>query len=165
MPRFVKIKEMLNSGVIGEIRFATIELYQPPLNTAQALPWRVQPEIAGGGLFLDVGSHALDLLDFYFGPVQQVKGFASNQGGFYPAEDLVTATFVHRKRGPGSWEFWCFTGFKREDQIEIVGSKGKISFALLAADPVKLTTLDRTEGIQPGLSNSRPAAFNSTGGR
>jgi predicted dehydrogenase len=146
MPRFVKIKEMLDSGVIGEVRFATIELYQPPLNPAQALPWRVQPEIAGGGLFLDVGSHALDLLDFYFGPVQKVKGFASNQGGFYPAEDLVTATFVHES-GVQVVGVWCFTGFKRKDRIEIVGSKGKISFALLAADPVKLTTLDRAEEI------------------
>lgn len=146
MPRFLKIKELLDSGAIGEIRFATIELYQPPLDTAQALPWRVQPEIAGGGLFLDVGSHALDLLDFYFGPVRQVKGFAANQGGYYGVEDLVTATFVH-ENGAQVNGVWCFTAFKREDRIEIVGSKGKLSFALLAPAPVNLTTSSQTQEI------------------
>ena len=31
--------------------------------------WRVDPEISGGGHFVDLGSHTLDLLDWLLGPV------------------------------------------------------------------------------------------------
>jgi predicted dehydrogenase len=147
MPRFVKIKELIDSGVIGEVRLATLALYQMPPNNPQALPWRVQPEISGGGLFVDVGSHALDLMDYYFGPVSQVKGFAANQGGYYQVEDIVSAAFVHES-GVQVSGTWCFTSFKREDRIEIVGSKGKLSFALFEAEPVTLTTAGERQEIR-----------------
>jgi predicted dehydrogenase len=147
MPRFVKIKELIDSGVIGEVRLATLALYQMPPNNPQALPWRVQPEISGGGLFVDVGSHALDLMDYYFGPVIQVKGFAANQGGYYQVEDIVSAAFVHES-GVQVSGTWCFTSFKREDRIEIVGSKGKLSFALFEAEPVTLTTAGERQEIR-----------------
>ena len=32
--------------------------------------WRFDVAAAGGGLFVDIGSHALDLLDFLFGPLE-----------------------------------------------------------------------------------------------
>jgi predicted dehydrogenase len=147
MPRFVKIKELIDLGVIGEVRLATLALYQMPPNNPQALPWRVQPEISGGGLFVDVGSHALDLMDYYFGPVIQVKGFAANQGGYYQVEDIVSAAFVHES-GVQVSGTWCFTSFKREDRIEIVGSKGKLSFALFEAEPVTLTTAGERQEIR-----------------
>ncbi|HEX2914462.1 MAG TPA: Gfo/Idh/MocA family oxidoreductase [Chloroflexia bacterium] len=149
MPRFLHIKQLLEEGVIGEVRLVTVQLYQAPPVAGAQLPWRVQPEISGGGLFVDVGSHALDLLDFYFGPVQQVAGFAANQGGYYPVEDLVTASFVHTSGVQVSGS-WCFTTSQLSDRIEIVGSQGKISFALLAPDPILLTTTKGTQQIEFG---------------
>ena len=53
----------------------------------------MRPEIAGGGLFVDLASHALDFLDFVLGPVSRARGFARNQAGTYPAEDIVSAAF------------------------------------------------------------------------
>jgi predicted dehydrogenase len=142
LPRFLKIKELIDTKAIGEVRFVQITFYQPlaPEELQQgSLPWRVIPEIAGGGRFVDMASHMLDLLDYFFGPVISVEGFASNQANKYPAEDIVTGTFVLESgvHGAGAW---CFTAFDKRDATEIVGSEGKITYSTFDNQPVILTT-------------------------
>ena len=142
LPRFLKVKELLDAQAIGEPRFVNISLAQPAPReafTPETLPWRLNPDVAGGGLFVDLASHMLDLLDFLLGPIRDVHGFASNQGQRYPAEDIVTSTFVHESgvHGVGTW---CFTSFDRWDRTEIVGTEGKIAYATFATQPVSLTT-------------------------
>jgi predicted dehydrogenase len=150
LPRFRKIKELVESGAIGEVRFVNVTLYQqlmPAVANAQALPWRVVPEIAGGGLFVDLASHMLDFLDYLLGPIRAAHGFAANQAGRYPAEDIVSGAFVFASgvQGVGSW---CFSAYDRCDRTEIVGSAGTISYATFESRPVILTTAtDRTEFV------------------
>ena len=79
LARFLNIKQLLDSGAIGEPRFVNIMLYQPVAKnelTPQTLPWRVIPELAGGGRFVDLASHMLDSLDHLLGPIRDVQGFA-----------------------------------------------------------------------------------------
>jgi len=144
LPRFLKVKALIESGAIGEPRLVTVTLYQKPAPDEldpRTLPWRVVPEIAGGGKFLDLASHTLDLLAYYLGPSQSVHGVASNQGQLYRAEDLVTGTFVFESgaQGVGSW---CFTAFRDYDMNEIVGTRGKIAFSSFGVEPIVLTTAD-----------------------
>ncbi len=144
LPRFLKVKELVEEGAVGEIRSLTITLYQPVRQEErdpQNLPWRVIPEIAGGGRFVDLASHTLDFLDYVLGPIRSAHGFAANQGNLYPAEDIVSGTFVFRSgvQGVGSW---CFTAFDEVDVTEIVGSQGMVSFASFEDKPVTLTTND-----------------------
>ncbi|WP_341357526.1 Gfo/Idh/MocA family oxidoreductase [Rossellomorea sp. y25] len=145
--RFLKIKELLDQEAIGDVRFVSSTQYQKArvdVKDSEHLPWRVQPAVAGGGLFFDLASHTLDILDFLLGPIQEAKGFASNQGGYYEAEDIVTGTyqFTSGVQGIGKW---CFTAFEDVDMNEIVGSKGKICFSTFGDDPVTLTTIEGKE--------------------
>jgi predicted dehydrogenase len=144
LARFLKIKELIESGAVGDVRFVSTMLYQPvrPQELiADNLPWRVLPDIAGGGLFVDLAAHQLDFLDYVLGPIQSAKGFASNQAGLYPAEDIVTSSFVFESgvQGMGTW---CFTAFEAIDRTEIVGDKGRITYSTFGSDPVLLTTAD-----------------------
>ena len=142
LPRFLKVKELVESGVLGEVRFVTITLshsvpeggYDP-----DSLPWRLVPEIAGGGLFMDLACHTLDFLDYALGPVRRVHGFASNQGGHYSAEDMVSAAFTFESgvHGVGTW---CFTSFENVDVNEIVGTGAKVRFSSFGVEPVVLET-------------------------
>ena len=141
-PRFLKIKELLHNKAIGDVRFVSSTQYQKvteDLKNPQNLPWRVQPHLAGGGLFFDLASHTLDMLDYLLGPINEVQGFASNQAGHYPAEDIVTGSYKFESgvHGVGNW---CFTAFENVDKNEIVGTQGKISFSTFGNDPVILTT-------------------------
>jgi predicted dehydrogenase len=108
------------------------------------LPWRVIPEIAGGGLFLDLASHTLDIMDYILGPINDIRGHAANQGNMYDAEDIVTASlsFSSGIKGNG---LWCFTAYERQDMNEIIGSRGKISFSTFGQEPIVLVN---QEGVQ-----------------
>src|SRR6185503_19455518 len=144
LPRFLKIKELIDSGAIGEVRFVSISLYQPPskenLNSVSPA-WRVVPEISGGGLFVDLAAHTLDFLDYVFGPIASVKGYAANQDGRYEAEDIVTGSFQFESgvHGIGAW---CFTAGDESDVTRIVGSEGEISFSTFDTQPIVLKTAE-----------------------
>lgn len=147
-PIFRKIKELITTGAIGDVRFINIRLYHPiapDLNPAQ-LPWRLQPEQAGGGLFFDLASHQLDLADYFFGPVTGVQGLKANQAGFYAVEDVVSANFSFASGVQGSG-LWCFTvaDNARTDSTEIVGSAGRIQFSTFGYDVI---TLENQAGKQ-----------------
>jgi len=173
LQRFLKIKALLDEGAIGEARFVTVTLYQPlspdELNPA-ALPWRVRPDIAGGGRFVDLAAHMLDFLDFALGPIRVARGFAANQASRYPAEDIVSGAFVFESgvQGMGTW---CFTAYGREDRTEIVGTKGKLTYSTFDARPLTLTTAegvtefayDYPAHIQQPLIQSVVDALNGVG--
>jgi len=148
LPRFLKIKELLDAGAIGNVRFVNITFHQPIRDEERDpdnLPWRVIPQIAGGGRFVDLAAHQLDFLDYALGPIARVQGFAGNQAGLFPAEDIVTGSWVFESgvQGAGAW---CFTAFEEVDRTEIVGDRGKIEYATFGNDPVVLTTAEgRTE--------------------
>lgn len=140
LPRFLKAKELVTSGAIGELRFVEVYLTQPlEIHPPDQFPWRLRPEIAGGGLFVDLASHALDFLDFVLGPVSRVRGFARNQAGAYPAEDIVNAAFEF-KNGVQAVGTWCFSSFETADRITFVGSGGKVTLSTFGKEPVKLET-------------------------
>ena len=132
LPGFLKIKEIIDSGSLGEIRFVTIEMVQsiqPKIVAQTETNWRVHPEISGGGYFHDLASHQLDFLDYIFGPIVESKGISVNQGNVYPADDIVTASFRFEKNVIGSG-MWCFTSnlLYEKDITMIVGSTGNLSF-------------------------------------
>jgi predicted dehydrogenase len=142
LSRFFKLKALLDAKAIGDVRFVNVTLYQPidPEELdPETLPWRVDPAIAGGGRFVDMGCHMLDFLDYLFGPIRDVRGFTANQAHRYAAEDIVSAAFTFESgvQGTGTW---CFTGFDRRDTTEIVGSAGSITYSTFDAQPIVVTT-------------------------
>ena len=142
LPHFLKVKELIDDGAIGEVRMVNIDLVKPVNPDIVASPednWRVDPQVSGGGYFHDLASHQLDFLDYALGPVQGAKGYAVNQAGMYTAEDAVTATF-HFENGILGTGNWCFTasGASNRDVTTIVGSKGQLSYASFGAAEVIL---------------------------
>jgi predicted dehydrogenase len=155
LPNFLKIKELVRKGAIGDIRHVNIKLYKtlkPDIVGASGNKenWRVFPEIAGGGYFYDLASHQLDFLDYLFGPVVEAKGFAHNQAGLYPAEDIVSGSFYFENGVVGQGT-WCFTTSNTSDieETTIIGSKGQISFSYFGDGSVTLEIEGQDKKIIP----------------
>lgn len=142
LPKFLKIKELIEQKAIGEVRFVSVSLISPPKKgdeNKENLPWRVLPSIAGGGHFYDLASHQLDILDFFFGKITSASGFSANQAGLYPAEDIVSGSFAFESGILGNG-LWCFTlaESSEKDEIVIQGIKGSITFATFSGEPIAL---------------------------
>jgi len=147
MPRFVRVKELLDGGAVGEVRAVAVRLEKGAGTWEPGhLPWRFQPEIAGGGLFVDLGSHTLDLLDHLLGPIETVAGAATNLAGRYPAEDHVAAAFTFASGVVGTG-LWAFDAAQRRDEVEIVGTAGSLRFSSFGEEPLLLRTAGGEERI------------------
>jgi predicted dehydrogenase len=142
LPRFVKIKHLIDTGAIGQVRTVAIHFYRKMYpHDPNHLPWRVIPEIAGGGLFVDLAAHTLDYLDYFLGPIHAASGYASNHAGQYPAEDVVVGSFVFAS-GVHGVGVWSFASSQELDQTEIIGDQGKLTFTSFAEEPITLTTAE-----------------------
>ncbi len=148
LPRFNKIKEWLNEGAIGEVRHIRWHLSKPPnqMDLSGTYNWRTEAKIAPGGYFDDLASHGLDLFIYLLGDIVAANGIATNQMGLYSAKDAIVGNWMHKSgvTGEGSWNFGSF---QREDQVEIFGSKGKISFSIFNEDPLILVNSSGEEKL------------------
>jgi predicted dehydrogenase len=132
LPRFLKVRELVQSGAIGDIRMVTTRHFQRiPTPEAMRGPfwgWRLDPARSGGGIFFEAVGHTLDILDFILGPIASVRAFADNQAGAYPPEDVVAVAckFESGVHGSGAW---CFTADCDDEYNEIVGATGRIRFS------------------------------------
>jgi predicted dehydrogenase len=135
LPRFLRVREILESGRIGDVSAVAYRYTASWRAPAGPLPWRVVAEHAGGGLLLDVGCHTLDILDFLLGPLRDVDGTASNTSKEYDVEDAVAMRFRTRS-GAAGVALWDFSASQRNDVVEIFGTKARLAFATFGADPI-----------------------------
>ena len=149
-PVFKKIKALIDEQVIGAVKFVTLDYLQPSLTPKELadpkIQWRLDPAIAGGGLFHDIAPHQLDLMLYFFGPIEKALGISGNQGGLYQADDLVTGVlkFKNNVFFNGTW---CFDmpHATHKDLCIITGSKGTISFPVFGPAKIELTLEGKTE--------------------
>ena len=131
LPYFQKVKEIIESGTIGNVVNVQVRFSVPPrdldFQSGKEMPWRLQPDIAGGGYFYDLAPHQIDLLQNLFGVITRAHGYPANRAHLYQAEDTLSACFFFESGIPGSGS-WCFVGHEsaKEDCIEVIGEKGSL---------------------------------------
>lgn len=152
LPYFQKVKEIIQNGTIGKVINVQLRFSVPPRDldykNEKELPWRLQPDIAGGGYFYDLAPHQIDLLQNIFGVITRAHGYPANRAHLYKAEDTVSACFFFENGVTGSGS-WCFVGHEsaKEDRIEVIGDKGSLSFSVFTYEPIVLITSEGKQSI------------------
>jgi predicted dehydrogenase len=151
LPRFLKVKELVEDGAIGSVRMVISRQFAcaPQIRDGDALPWRIDPARSGGGFFFEAACHTFDFLDFVFGPIVEARGIASNQSGAYRAEDTVVAAY---RFGSGilGCGTWCYAAGEDFEMNEIVGERGRLLFSTSQAVPIRLCRGDSAEDLPLG---------------
>ena len=146
LPRFINAKSLIENGRLGKITGVSYRFSSPAHRDfdPQHLPWRVVAEDAGGGQFLDLGCHSLDILDFLLGPLQDVQGTAANLASPHNVEDSLAMHFRVPNGAPGT-AYWNFASHVREDSIEVSGTEGRITLSTFGNEPARLQSVQGDE--------------------
>ena len=144
LPNFIAVKEMLEAELIGDVTHAMLTISQSKkanLITKTAVNWRVNPEISGGGYFHDIAPHQIDLMYYYFGDIDTMKGIDIEN--YKRSKDVVKGEiqFKNGVQFKGSWNFNASTDI---DNCTIYGEYGTISFSFYGNE-IKVTLEEHTQ--------------------
>lgn len=133
--KFIKARQLLQEGAIGEVRLVHLIIAQDCFRNFQpGASWRADPELSGGGHFMDTGSHVNDILLWTTGlEPRRVQAFIQQEGTLV---DVLTAVAVEFTNGAvGSLAYTSLSPEWREE-FTFYGTVGVMRFG--AAEPLRV---------------------------
>jgi predicted dehydrogenase len=124
---FREVKKLIDNGALGELFHFEGESYGPVVIKPSQGNWRADPK-EGGGCLMDYASHVIDLINFMFGPVTNVKGSLLKSFYSKSVEDGVFALLEVNSKLSGTLSVnWSDETYRKmSTSLTIQGSKGKI---------------------------------------
>lgn len=129
LPMYLKVKELIASKSIGDIKFVDLRFLQP-YDFNDKATWRLDEKVSGGGYFHDIAPHQIDLMYHFFGNYDLAKGIAVNQSKINNVDDTVNG-IISFKNGIQFRGMWSFAIPKdlEEDRCTIYGEAGTIEIS------------------------------------
>ena len=124
---FIEVKKILESGVIGEVRNFSSEMYGATVLKDSKTTWRGKKN-TGGGCMYEFASHCIDLVVYLLGKPDKVVGSIMQSIYSSDVEDLVSSTFVYSNGYNGNIMVnWSDESARKPTNVvKIFGNKGKI---------------------------------------
>ena len=146
LPKFRRVKEILDTGRLGPI----VSIRYAASRPAPAGGWRLDAAASGGGVYVDLAGHVLDLLDDWFGPLEPLGGGAVNALPAHEVEDAVALSFRTAGGAIGS-AHWNFAATRSSEELVIEGIAGRLALECMDCEsPLRL------ELVGPGAGRPRP---------
>lgn len=125
---FKKVKELLDANMIGKVVHTNAQFLSATISKMQPEKgWRSKRE-NGGGCTYEMGSHVIDLMEFFFGKPQKVLGSMTNKVYSEAVEDITDAELIYDGGITANIHVnWSdYTYRKPMLKLDIHGTKGKI---------------------------------------
>ncbi|WP_396600602.1 Gfo/Idh/MocA family protein [Algibacter sp. R77976] len=141
LPMYLKVKNLLDTHAIGEVKYVDLRFLQP-YDFNDKATWRLDKEVSGGGYFHDIAPHQIDLMYHFFGDYISAKGIAVNQSGINTVDDTVNGiiNFKNNVQFRGMWSF-AIPKYLEEDRCIIYGEDGTIELSFYE-EQLKIKTKD-----------------------
>lgn len=151
---FNKVKEMLVHKLIGKVCHVNVQFLSSTISKTQPEKgWRSKRE-NGGGATYEMGSHVIDLMEYFFGKPQRIVGTLMNQVYSEAVEDISEAQIVYEGGVSANIHVnWSdYTYRKPMLKMDIHGTKGKIQ-ADLYGYRLYLREENREHGLPEGWTS------------
>lgn len=167
---FLKVKEFLDSGMVGDLLSFKMEMYGPTLLKSSKSSWRTKRE-SGGGCLYDFASHSVDMVSYLMGPPKGVVGSVLKSIYSSNVEDAIYSTFIYPNNLSGVlMANWSDASFRKPSfRMELFGKNGRI-VADLHAIKLFLTEEEKERDLTKGWNTlyvtdfGKPVRFYVRGG-
>jgi predicted dehydrogenase len=123
-PAFIKAREILASGVMGELMFIRGR-YGHGGRVGYDKEWRANPKLSGGGELIDQGIHLIDLAQCFLGDFKKIDGHATTYFWNMPVDDNAFLS-LQTAKGQTAWLHVSCTEWKNLFSFEIYGRDAKL---------------------------------------
>ncbi|MDH5385285.1 MAG: Gfo/Idh/MocA family oxidoreductase [Candidatus Aminicenantes bacterium] len=146
IPLYRKAKDMLEKGILGKIYRFNISVYFSQV-LSKKRGWFYDKKKSGGGVVIDIASHLIYLVTWYFGLPQRVYGRTSNF--FSDVEDSGSVLFEYTNGLSGVLDAnWSLPGYRLATiEISLEGEKG---FMEITNDYIKLKLHQTDDNYEQG---------------
>ncbi|WP_017296502.1 Gfo/Idh/MocA family protein [Nodosilinea nodulosa] len=120
----IKAKSIVESGILGQI-----VLFENAFTARvdMANRWNANPAISGGGVLIDNGTHSLDIMRYFLGPLAEVQVVEGKRIQGLPVEDTVRIFAKNHSGIMGNIDLSWSINKELDYYIRIYGSQGTIS--------------------------------------
>ena len=129
-PKVQRALELIHQGAIGQPVLAYITCHDWLTAADGHRAWLVEPEKAGGGPLYDIGSHRIDLLNYFLGEPGDVRAILSNAVHPTRVEDNATVVIEYKSKVRGIVDVRWNSRVSR-DEFRIAGTKGELDLSPL----------------------------------
>lgn len=165
LPAVVQAKALLASGALGEaLQYRAIMYHSSYLNTQRPTSWRLRMADSGGGAWMDLGSHLVNLSQYLVGEPEKVSALQRTHISNRPekagasqtvpvdVDDWCLATFQHSNGAVGTIEVSRVAAGTGEDtRFELFCSKGALRFSASKPETLEWLELGSNHWVQ-GIS-------------
>lgn len=119
----VKAKSIVASGVLGDV-----VLFENSFTAYVDMTkrWNSDPRLSGGGVLIDNGTHSIDIMRYFLGPIAEVQVVEGKRIQGLPVEDTVHMFARSRGGAVGSIDLSWSINKELDRYISLHGSKGTI---------------------------------------
>jgi predicted dehydrogenase len=119
----IRAKSILASGILGDIiLFENVFASRAKMSNR----WNSDPALSGGGVLIDNGTHSVDIIRYFLGPIADVLAVEGRRVQTLAVEDTVQL-FVRTASGArGTIDLSWSLDKERDSYIEIYGSNGTV---------------------------------------